>query len=300
MITTNSAWRGLYPFQSHYITLDQAFQYHYLDEGPSDGLPIVMLHGNPTWSFYYRTLIPFLSQRYRVIVPDHIGCGLSDKPQQYTYTLEQHIQNLEALIAELGISQNITLMVHDWGGAIGMGYAVRHPNNVKRFVVFNTAAFYSDIVPWRIKICRLPILGQFMVQGLNGFALAAQRFATSQRERFVPLVAQGYLAPYNNWQNRIATHRFVMDIPLEANHPTRQTIAEIEGKLQLFSNHPMQVIWGQDDFCFTARDFLVEWRQRFPQAEVHVMEKAGHYVVEDAHETIKPLVRKFLDRTDKL
>jgi pimeloyl-ACP methyl ester carboxylesterase len=118
-------------------------RYHYLDEGPRDGPPVVMLHGNPTWSFYYRTLIPGISESYRVVVPDHVGCGLSDKPQDYDYTLEQHIQNVEALIGRLGL-KDVTLAVHDWGGVIGMGYATRHVENVARFVIFNTAAFAAS------------------------------------------------------------------------------------------------------------------------------------------------------------
>ncbi len=285
-------FKHLYPFQSNFFDL-AGLRYHYLDEGPRDGLPVVMLHGNPTWSFYYRTLIPYLSQRYRVIVPDHIGCGLSDKPQNYSYTLAQHIENIERLLNHLKLSQ-ITLVLHDWGGAIGMGYATRHPDTVSRFVIFNTAAFYSDIVPWRIKICRIPLLGKLAVRGLNGFARAALIFASSQRGRLTDAVKAGYLAPYNNWQNRIATHQFVLDIPLEENHPTRATIAEIEAKLSLFCQHPMLIIWGADDFCFTVRDFLSEWQRRFPQAQLHLIPNAGHYVVEDAHEQIGPLMQEFL------
>jgi len=283
---------NLYPFRSNYYDLD-GLAYHYLDEGPRDGLPIVMLHGNPTWSFYYRTLIPYFSANYRVIVPDHIGCGLSAKPQDYPYTLEQHIQNLSRLLTHLGLQQ-ITLVVHDWGGAIGMGYATRHPETVKQFVVFNTAAFHSDHVPLRILLCRVPILGEWLVRGLNGFAKAALIFASSQRHRLTPPVVRGYLQPYSNWHDRIATHRFVMDIPREANHPTRITIDNIEAKLALFQHHPMLIIWGADDFCFTTRHILPQWQCRFPQAQVHVLQQAGHYVVEDAHEKIGPMMQEFL------
>ncbi len=283
---------NLYPFQSNFFDL-AGLRYHYLDEGPRDGLPIVMLHGNPTWSFYYRTLIPHLSPRYRVIVPDHIGCGLSDKPQDYSYTLAQHIQNLEQLLHHLNLSQ-VTLVLHDWGGAIGMGYATRHPECIRRFVIFNTAAFFIPTVPLRIRLCRIPILGELAVRGLNGFARAALIFASSQRHRLTKEVRAGYLSPYNNWQNRIATHRFVLDIPLELNHPTRLTLAEIESNLPLFRQHPMLIMWGDDDFCFTTRDFLPEWQRRFPQAQVHVIPHAGHYVVEDAHEQIAPLMLEFL------
>jgi haloalkane dehalogenase len=281
-----------YPFESNWLELD-GLRYHYLDEGPRDAPPVVMLHGNPTWSFYYRRLIPPLSQNHRVIVPDHIGCGLSDKPQTYPYTLEQHIKNVERLIAQLKLRQ-VTLVVHDWGGVIGMGYATRHPENISRFVIFNTAAFVLPKIPKRIRICRFPLFGSFLVRGLNAFAGLATFMAVSQPQRMTPQVRAGYLAPYNNWQNRIAIHRFVQDIPLEENHPSRATLVQIEAGLAQFQQHPMLIIWGADDFCFTVRDFLAEWRRHFPQAQVHVLENAGHYVVEDAHERIVPLIREFL------
>ena len=286
-------FKYLYPFTSHWLHLDD-INYHFLDEGSKDAPPIVMLHGNPTWSFYYRTLIPELSKTHRVIVPDHVGCGFSDKPQDYPYTLEQHIQNLEVLINHLGL-EHITFVLHDWGGAIGMGYATRHPKKASRFVIFNTAAFLSNKVPLRIKICRVPIIGAFLVRALNGFALAAFKFATKQPRRFSKQVRTGYIAPYDNWQNRIAIHRFVCDIPLEANHPTRKTVEEIDSKLYLLRDCQMLIIWGKGDFCFTERDFLPMWQTRFPDAEVHVIPNAGHYVVEDAHEQILPYIEQFLN-----
>ena len=131
----------LYPYQSRFLPLDSQspdgnLNYHYLDEGKGETL--LMLHGNPTWSFYYRNLVKGLKDKYCCVVPDHIGCGFSDKPQIYNYTLFQHIDNLEYLIDQLQL-KDITLVMHDWGGAIGMGYAVRHPQNIKRLVIFNTA-----------------------------------------------------------------------------------------------------------------------------------------------------------------
>ena len=288
--------RALYPFESHWLDLDvglDCVRMHYLDEGPRDAPSVVMLHGNPTWSFCYRTLIPELSKQYRVVVPDHVGCGLSDKPQRYPYTLAQHIENVERLIARLNLS-NITLVLHDWGGAIGMGYATHYPDNVKGFVVFNTAAFYQPRLPKRIKACRIWPFGDLAIRGFNGFARLALRWATAHPERFTPQVRAGYLAPYNNWRNRIATLRFVQDIPFEKRHRSRRTLEEIEAGLLTFQNHPMLIIWGGQDFCFTTKDFLSEWQKRFPDAEVHVIEDAGHYVVEDAHEHIVPLMEAFL------
>ena len=290
-------FKDLYPFESHWLDLDQV-RYHYLDEGPRepDTPVVVMVHGNPTWSFYYRTLIPTISQTHRVIVPDHVGCGLSDKPQDYAYTLNQHVENLEALIAHLGL-ENLTLIVHDWGGAIGMGYATRHPQNVARFVVFNTAAFFLPVIPLSLRLARSPVLGELVVRGLNGFAGLAQIWATAHRERFTSPVRAGYLAPYDSWRNRIAIYRFVQDIPIGNDHPSRDTLNAIDTNLGLFRHHPMLIIWGAKDFVFTERNFLPEWQKRFPDAQVRVVPDAGHYVVEDAHERIVPWVMEFLQES---
>lgn len=292
---TSCSLQHLYPFDAHWLDLDD-IKYHYLDEGPAGAPTLVMVHGNPTWSFYYRTLIPELSKAYRIIVPDHIGCGLSAKPQHYSYTLEQHIQNLERLIDSLDLQQKITLIVHDWGGAIGMGYATRHPETIRNFVIFNSAAFFVPRLPLRIRMCRIPRLGEFLVRGLNGFVRAAFLFATAQPQRLTPEVKAGYLAPYNSWSHRIAISRFIQDIPMEPAHPTRATLHQIDTSLSLFRNHPMLILWGAEDFCFTVEHFLPEWRKRFPAAQVHVLEQAGHYVVEDAHERILPLMIKFLGK----
>jgi pimeloyl-ACP methyl ester carboxylesterase len=286
------AYRALYPFESHWLDL-AGVRYHYLDEGPAHAPPIVMLHGNPTWSFYYRDLVSPLSQEYRVVVPDHVGCGLSDKPQDYDYCLAQHVANLEQLVGALAL-QDITLVLHDWGGAIGMGYATRHPENVARLVVLNTAAFYQPALPLRIKLCRLPILGDVLLRGLNAFARLALPWATYHAERLTPAVRAGYLAPYDSWQNRIAILRFVRDIPLERHHPSRQTLEQIESNLYLLGQHPMLILWGAQDFVFTVQDYLAQWQARFPFAETHLIPDAGHYVVEDAHERIAAWIADFV------
>jgi len=285
--------KRLYPFESHYLDLD-GVRYHYLDEGPRTAPPVLMLHGNPTWSFYYRTLVPALSERHRVVVPDHVGCGLSDKPQDYAYTLAQHGENVTALVQALGL-RDITLVVHDWGGLIGMYYATRHPANIARLVIFNTAAFYQPKLPKRIMMCRIPVLGDVLLRGLNAFARLALPWATARGKRLAPEVKAGYLAPYDSWANRIAILRFVQDIPFERNHVSRKTLDDIEANLYLFDDHPMLIIWGAQDFCFTVEHYLTEWQARFPYAETRVIEDAGHYVVEDAHQRIVPWMLEFID-----
>jgi haloalkane dehalogenase len=285
-------WRTLYPFASRELVLD-GHHYHYLDEGA--GPVLLLVHGNPTWSFYWRELIQAFRGRFRVVAPDHIGCGLSDKPRHYPYRLQQHVRNLGRLIAELDLDQ-ITLLAHDWGGAIGLGAAVDAPQRFSRLVLFNTAAFRSRRIPWRIRVCRTPLVGKLLVQGCNAFARAALVMAVGHRDRMTPIVRAGLLAPYNNWSNRVATHRFVLDIPLAPAHPSYAELERIERGLSQFCDRPVLLIWGMRDWCFTPH-FLDRFvHEFFPQAEVHRLADAGHYVIEDAWERIVPLVEDFLAR----
>jgi len=279
----------LYPFASNYFEIGGG-RMHYVDEG--DGPTIVMLHGNPTWSFYYRELIAGLRDQYRVIAPDHIGCGLSEKPRNYPYTLAAHIDNVEKLIDHLGLS-DITLMVHDWGGPIGFGWAARHPDRVRRFVVFNTAAFLAGKMPFRIRFSGWPIVGEVAILRFNAFARAATRKAVCKHERMTPEVTRGYLLPYDTPANRIATLCFVRDIPFSPRVPSYRVMQRIEAALGQFRDRPMTIFWGMQDFCFTPV-FLNEWITRFPDAQVHRFDDAGHYVVEDAWERMVDVLRESL------
>ena len=277
-----------YPFIPRFMD-SNGHRLAYLDEGK--GPVVVMLHGNPSWSYLYRKVVRQLQGRYRCIVPDHLGCGFSDKPQEASYSLNMHIHNLEALLQGLGIDR-CTLILHDWGGDIGMGWAVRHPAQVAAIVACNTAAFASTRMPWRIAMCRWPIFGPLALRGLNAFARAAIFMAVSKKMRSE--VAQGFLAPYDSWENRIALLRFVQDIPMNKEHPSWLTLAAIEAGLPLFAATPMLLCWGGADFCFD-RHFYDEWRCRFPQAEAHYFTDAGHYLFEDALEDIAPLISRFLE-----
>lgn len=284
-------WRPLYPFESHWLALD-GHRYHYLDEG--QGEVLLLVHGNPTWSFYWRNLITALRDRYRVIAVDHMGCGLSDKPADYPYRLAQHVGNLQRLIEALGL-ERVTLLAHDWGGAIGLGAATESPRRFARYVMFNTAAFRSRDIPWRIAVCRAPMIGRLMVQGLNGFAQAALEMAVCHHERMTRAVRAGLLAPYDNWSHRQAIYRFVEDIPLRPSHPSYERLWQIERGLPALAERPWMFVWGMRDWCFTPR-FLDRFLEFVPGAEVHRLADAGHYVVEDAHERIVPLVADFLRR----
>ena len=280
-----------YPFAHHWLETDRG-RLHYVDEGPRDAPVVLLLHGNPTWSFYYRSLISALSGEYRLIAPDHLGCGLSDKPRAFSYRLHDHIENIERLIDHLGLSA-ITLAVHDWGGAIGMGLAVEAPERFVGFVVFNTAAFPSERIPLSINVCRWPGVGPLAIRGCNAFARVALRRCVVHRERLTPAVRAGYLAPYPDWASRIAHLRFVQDIPMRPSHPTYARLARIGERLARLERHEMLIAWGARDFCFDDT-FLAEWCRRFPRARVEYIRDAGHYVVEDASERIVGWMREFL------
>ena len=277
-----------YPFVPVTVTVAGGHRMSCVDEG--QGLPVVMLHGNPSWSYLYRRLILSLRENYRCLAPDHLGCGLSDKPQDYPYRLADHISNLEQVLAERGIGRCV-LVVHDWGGAIGMGWAVRNPEKVAGLVVLNTAAFRSRRIPLRIAVCRWPLLGSFLVRGLNLFARGAIHMAVVNR--MAPAVAAGFVAPYDSWESRVAVHRFVQDIPMSSDHPSWPTLMQIEEGLPRLVAKPMLICWGGRDFCFNDQ-FYQEWRRRFPRAQCHYLPAAGHYLLEDAFPEIETRVREFL------
>jgi pimeloyl-ACP methyl ester carboxylesterase len=284
-----------YPFASHTFIID-GIKFHYVDEGPKDAPPILMLHGNPTWSFYYRRLIAAFSPQHRVIVPDHVGMGLSEKPDEsrYEFTLARRVSDLEKLIDTLNLRQPITLIVHDWGGMIGTAYASRHPDRITKLVILNTGGFTlpkTKKMPWQLTLARTPLLGALLVRGLNAFSAGAVKDCAMRP--LLPDVAHAYLAPYNSWHNRLAVHRFIQDIPLHPGDRTFDIVSNVEKNLHQFRNLPMLICWGMKDFVFDVH-FLNRWIELFPDAQVHRFDNAGHYVLEDAHEQIIPLIQNFL------
>jgi cis-3-alkyl-4-acyloxetan-2-one decarboxylase len=268
---------------------------HYIDEG--SGEPVVMLHGNPTWSFYYRHLIDSLRGSYRVIVPDHIGCGMSDKPDdsRYTYTLASRVADLELLLDHLGLDRDLTLILHDWGGMIGMAYAARHPERIARLVVTNTAAFHkpaTKLMPRALTICRDSRLGALLVRGMNAFCRGTAWIGCKQRPMTRELF-NSYIAPYDSWNNRIAVLRFVQDIPLRPVDRSYELVSWVQDRLALLRNVPMLILWGMKDFVFDDH-FLQEWLRYFPGASVQRFPQAGHYLCEDETDAINGLVPAFL------
>jgi pimeloyl-ACP methyl ester carboxylesterase len=286
----------LYPFAEHWLTLEPGIRMHYVDEGPREAPVVLMLHGNPTWSFYWRRLIAALSPTHRVIAPDHIGCGKSDKPDdaRYPHRLARRIADIERLVESLGLRE-LTLMVHDWGGMIGMGWAHRHPQMLTKLVLLNTAAFplpASKRMPASLWLARNTSLGAVLVRGFNAFARGATRLCVTRR----PLsseVREALCAPYDSWDNRRAVLRFVQDIPLREGDPGFEILTEVCERLHQFDDRPVLICWGMRDFVFDEH-FLRVWERELPHAEVHRFHDSGHYVLEDAGDEIEALVRKFM------
>lgn len=278
-----------YPFEPQCFTHPESgFRQSYLDEGV--GPPVVMVHGNPTWSYFYRNLVRTLEAEHRCLVPDHLGCGFSDKPAGWSYRLADHIGNLERLLRHWQIEE-YDLVVHDWGGPIGLGAALANPERLRRLVILNTAAFRSSDIPLRINICRIPFLGELVVRGLNGFAGPAAHMAVSRP--LAPAVRRGYLQPYRTWADRIAVSRFVQDIPLKPGHPSYSTLEQIEERLEGLRGKPMKIVWGGRDFCFHP-GFYREWTRRFPEADARLLAEAGHYVLEDGGDDVLQEIAVFL------
>jgi haloalkane dehalogenase len=283
-----------YAFASHYFDRG-GIRLHYLDEGT--GEPVVMLHGNPTWSYYYRNVVAALRGQFRCIVPDHIGCGLSDKPQppRYDYTLKSRVEDVTALLDHLGVRERANLILHDWGGMIGMAWAARHAEAVKRLVLMNTAAFHlpkTKKLPFRLWLGRNTRLGSWLVRSMNVFTRHAANVCVTRRP-LPPDVREWYLKPYDSWENRVAVLKFVQAIPLRPGDPGYDIVSEVEAAFPKFANTPTLICWGMKDFVFD-RHFLEEFERRLPHAEVHRFPDCGHYVLEDAGAEVIPHIELFL------
>lgn len=287
-----------YPFIPQRFEVRPGLSMSYLDEGPRDGEVVVMLHGNPSWSYYWRNLVTGLADRYRCIVPDHVGMGFSDKPSddRYDYTLQSRVDDLAALLRHLGITGPVTLAVHDWGGMIGFGWALSHAAQVKRLVITNTAAFplpRAKPMPWQIALGRDWKFGAFIIRAFNAFSSGASYLGVENR---MPAdVRRAYVSPYDSWANRISTVRFMQDIPLGPGDKAWALLEEAGRRLPEFADRPALLGWGLQDFVFD-KHFLAGFRAALPQAEVHAWDDAGHYVLEDKATELVPLIRDFLER----
>ena len=285
---------ALYPFAGRFLDRPGG-RLHYLDEGAGD--PVVMVHGNPTWSFYFRSLVLALRGDHRCIVPDHLGCGRSDKPtaDRYDFSLKSRIDDLDALLADVG--DRVTLVVHDWGGMIGMGWAARHPGRVKRVVALNTAAFplpAAKRLPRTLWLGRNTAVGTWLILKANAFCRAAARWCVTRKPLPADVRAM-YLAPYDTPAHRLAVLKFVQTIPLRDGDPGMDIVRHTAESLAQFQHTPTLLLWGLRDFVFD-RHFLAEWQRRLPHAESHTWPDCGHYLLEDAPGECILKVREFLAR----
>ncbi|MEJ2869513.1 alpha/beta fold hydrolase [Actinomycetospora sp. OC33-EN08] len=268
----------------------------YVDEG--SGTPVLHVHGNPTWSFYFRSLLSTLpDDGFRAIAPDHIGMGRSDKPGRdaYPHTLARRVADLTAFVELLDLDEPLHLVVHDWGGPIGLSWAVEHPDRVDRIVVLNSAAFplpADKRIPWTLQAARLPVVGDVLVRRFNAFSLGALVLG-SGRPWLDAEARRGLLAPYDRPEHRVAVHAFVQDIPTGPGDPAHPVLVRLAERLPVLDAHPVQVHWGMKDPVFDAT-ILRHLEDHLPHAEVHRYPDAGHYVLEDAADAIVPRVRAFL------
>jgi haloalkane dehalogenase len=283
-----------YPFASHYLDLN-GLAYHYLDEG--EGAPVVMVHGNPTWSFYFRRLIQDLAGDFRCVAPDHMGCGLSAKPGDgvYPFTLERRVADFGRLMDRLALT-SIHLVVHDWGGMIGLAWAMENLDRVASLTITNTAGFFppgGKGIPLRLRLIRnLAPFAVPAVLGLNAFARGAVWMAPHRR--LSKAARRGLLAPYDTPRHRLATLRFVQDIPLYPGDPGYETVRRVSSRLERLKERPLLLLWGRHDFVFDT-DYYNEWRRRFPEAPARLFESAGHYLFEDQPRRTTALIRTFLE-----
>lgn len=294
--TSTKGFKDLYPFDSHFMNIN-GHDLHYIDQGK--GKPVIMVHGNPTWSFYYRHLIQALSPDFRAIALDHIGCGFSDKPapDAYPYTLEYRIKDLDTLITHLDITEKISLVLHDWGGMIGLSWAVDHPDRIDKIIITNTSGFFLPkekqfpFLLWIIKYIRFFAVPA--VLGFNVFAKGALYLCCETK--LSEKAKKGLVEPYNSWKNRIATLKFVQDIPISETDQSYAIVDHVDQHLKQVNESDLMFLWGAKDFVFDLT-FLNEFRQRFPRADTHVFHDAGHYLFEDKPEETAQLIKAFLNK----
>ncbi len=267
---------------------------HYCEQG--QGETIVMLHGNPTWSYLYRNLVVSLRADYRVIAYDHLGCGFSSRPsgEGYAWTLAQRIADCAALLAALQAQEKITLIMHDWGVAIGCGYAVRYPERIARLIICNGAAFplpRGKKLPWPLRPLRHRVCGKFLIQDSNLFLYALLHTCGQQK---IPAVTKAaYLAPYRQRRDRYALWQFVADIPATPRARSYAVLADIADNLHRLASLPILLCWGKRDFIFD-KSFLRQWCTHFPQAQLREYEHCGHLLLEDDPHRISRDIKNFL------
>jgi pimeloyl-ACP methyl ester carboxylesterase len=288
---------GLWPYEPRWFQTSDGL-IHYVDEGPRDGRPVVLVHGAPTWGFLYRNFIgPLVSAGYRVIVPDHLGCGRSDKPaDRDAYLIERHIRRLDALLESLDL-HDATIAVQDWGGPIGLSWAVAHPERIAGLLIMNTNAHRPPAVvklPLPIRLFRMPVVGELLVKGLGVFQrMFLFRAGVAKPERLTPAVKRAYLAPHPTWTSRTGILQFPRQIPSGPTGPVADLDGYLEEALEQFRDRPVAIAWGMQDPAFKPF-FIDRFVKTFPDARVARIDDASHFLQEDAHERVVPVLLDLL------
>ncbi|WP_114783116.1 alpha/beta fold hydrolase [Botryobacter ruber] len=277
--------RILYPFV-HQVFQTAHGQLHYIDEGTGD--PIVFVHGTPTWSFLWRQQIKSLSRQYRCIAPDHLGFGLSDKPTDFSFTPEAHAQNLEQLLEHLQL-RNIILVVHDFGGPIGLSYALRHPENVKKLVIMNTWMWSLEEEKRIMRISKLMSgsIGKFLYTRLAFSPRVLLPLGYHQDKHLTKDVKQHYLSPLSSPTARLGTWHFA--IALKESSDWFAQLWEQREKLREIDK---LMLWGEKDKLLPLR-LLEKWEKTFPEATVQRI-KAGHFLQEEKGSEVTEAIRNFI------
>lgn len=283
--------RGEYPWTPERHGVDR--QHHkmaYLDEG--DGPPVVLVHGNPTWSYTWRNFVKTLRPRTRCIAPDHIGFGCSDKPRDPTYhSLERHIRNLTSLLRHLELDK-VTLVLADWGGPVGLGWATRNPEKVERLVLLNTWAMRSEGLlkfPLSFRLLRSPGVGEILIQKHNLWVERFIALGMAKRDRVTETLLEAYRAPFPFPDDRAAILRFMRMVPMRGGDESYETMGAIEAGLERL-DVPVQLYWGARDQALTPRvaEYFADLLPQASREGIVTLPDVGHFVQEDAHEVIAP------------
>lgn len=282
-----------FPFESRVLEVSGQ-RIHYIDEG--NGPPVVFVHGNPTWSFYYRHAITSLRGSRRCIAYDHVGMGWSDKPAAvaYDHTLDRRVDDLSAVLDTLVPEGPLSFVAHDWGGMIALAWAERNRGRVERIALGNTSGFHlpkGRHFHWQLRLARSPLLAPAMRWG-NAFAVTAAWTCCRRAGAMTADRRRAYLAPYANAASRHAIERFVADIPLGPADPAFAAVDRVDRWTAAGDLPPILLLWGRHDFVFDDA-FLAEWRRRVPSARTVVYEDCGHYIFEDAAKECGEELRRF-------
>jgi haloalkane dehalogenase len=284
--TVRPVWldRTRYPFESRYLTLSEG-RVHYIDEG--DGPVILMLHGNPTWSFLYRHFVRELSDEYRCVAVDYLGFGLSEKPRDVSYRPADHARLVEKFVAELDL-RDVTLVVQDWGGPIGMEYATRHPENVRALVVMNSWMWPAEDRGTKAFSAVLGNrLSKALIERFNLFARGVMPTAYGDRSKLTPEIHRHYLRPLSTPTDRTASWVFPREIT-----GSRGWLANLWDRRDAIRDKPTLLVWGMKDPAFGSA--LPRWRDLFPNARVVGYDDCGHYVQEEKGPDAAAEIRTFL------